>query len=264
MGGGTKPLHVVAGIVSDGLGRVLLSSRPPGKPYAGYWEFAGGKVEAGESEFDALKREFWEELGMRIDAAVPWLAKVYVYEHATVHLRFFRVAAGCWSGGVRGREGQRWAWQKPGDFSVSPMLPANGPLLEILSWPTDLSGSLNSGFHSPDGAFRIVPWALAEPPYRHVLLTAETLARLGRLPQAEAVWLLVSDLAEFERARDADAVVWRAEGEAAAQTVLQVLRDGAAVPVAVSAPAALVRRFGGEWRAAGAQAVMAEDVTDLA
>ena len=70
-------------------GDYLLSSRPEGKPYAGYWEFAGGKVEANESEFAALQREFAEELGITIHRAKPWLTKVHVYEHAHVHLRFF-------------------------------------------------------------------------------------------------------------------------------------------------------------------------------
>ena len=86
----TRPLvQVVAGILLDPNGRYLLSSRPEGKPYAGYWEFAGGKVEAGESDFQALQREFEEELGIRILAATPWLTKVHSYEHAHVRLHFF-------------------------------------------------------------------------------------------------------------------------------------------------------------------------------
>ena len=73
----TRPLvQVVAGILLDQNGRYLLSSRPEGKPYAGYWEFAGGKVEAGESDFQALQRAFEEELGIRIRRAVPWLTKI--------------------------------------------------------------------------------------------------------------------------------------------------------------------------------------------
>ena len=86
-------IHVVAGILFNERGEFLLSSRPEGKPYAGYWEFAGGKVEAGETEFAALQREFMEELGVEIIHATPWLAKFYRYEHAHVNLRFFRVAA---------------------------------------------------------------------------------------------------------------------------------------------------------------------------
>ncbi len=255
-----EPVRVVAGIVSNKNGEFLLSSRPPGKPYAGYWEFAGGKVEAGECEFDALKREFWEELGIRIDAAVPWLAKVYVYEHATVHLRFFRIAAGQWSGKIEAREGQLWAWQKAGGFSVSPMLPANEALLRALALPSVLSGGLDVGFRDADGGFRVPPWALAEQPYGHVLLTQDEVRRLGRLPQAQGVWLIVSLLEEFWQSQDADVVVWRVSDDTAANEVLRVLRDGASMPIVVSASTSAAKRFGSEWSAHGAQAVVVEDV----
>ena len=138
-------IHVVAGILFNERGEFLLSSRPEGKPYAGYWEFAGGKVEAGETEFAALQREFMEELGIEITHATPWLAKFYRYEHAHVNLRFFRVAAHEWRGKLQAREQQQWAWQKAGDFTVSPMLPANTALLAQLAIPSAFSGSLHKG-----------------------------------------------------------------------------------------------------------------------
>ena len=139
----TRPLvQVVAGILLDKNGRYLLSSRPEGKPYAGYWEFAGGKVEAGESDFQALQREFEEELGIRILAATPWLTKVHSYEHAHVRLHFLWVEADQWTGEIQSREGQKWAWQKAGDFTVAPMLPANSALLRSLSIPRQLQGRL--------------------------------------------------------------------------------------------------------------------------
>ena len=143
----TRPLvQVVAGILLDQNGRYLLSSRPEGKPYAGYWEFAGGKVEAGESDFQALQREFEEELGIRILAATPWLTKVHSYEHAHVRLHFLWVEADQWVGEIQSREGQKWAWQKAGDFTVAPMLPANSALLRSLSIPRRLQGRLKNGF----------------------------------------------------------------------------------------------------------------------
>jgi len=77
-------IHVVAGILFNERGEFLLSSRPEGKPYAGYWEFAGGKVEAGETEFAALQREFMEELGIEITHATPWLGGGFSYEHHPV------------------------------------------------------------------------------------------------------------------------------------------------------------------------------------
>ena len=146
----TRPLvQVVAGILLDQNGRYLLSSRPEGKPYAGYWEFAGGKVEAGESDFQALQREFEEELGIRILAATPWLTKVHSYEHAHVRLHFLWVEADQWTGEIQSREGQKWAWQKAGDFTVAPMLPANSALLRSLSIPRQLQGRLKIGFRRP-------------------------------------------------------------------------------------------------------------------
>lgn len=125
--------RVVVGIVFNEKGEVLLSSRPQGKAYAGYWEFAGGKVEQGESDFDALKREWQEELGIHIHHAQFWQEKHHQYEHAQVVLRLFLVAFGDWSGTVCSQEGQEWCWQNVQDFTVSPMLPANTVLLQELA-----------------------------------------------------------------------------------------------------------------------------------
>lgn len=129
----TIPTQVVAGIVFNHDGNVLLSSRPTGKAYAGYWEFAGGKVEAGETLLAALQREFHEELGIHIHHATLWQDKIHTYEHATVHLHFFVVQAHEWSGELRAQEGQQWAWQSPKHYTVSPMLPANESLLREIA-----------------------------------------------------------------------------------------------------------------------------------
>lgn len=161
----TRPLvQVVAGILLDKNGRYLLSSRPEGKPYAGYWEFAGGKVEAGESDFQALQREFEEELGIRILAAAPWLTKIHSYEHAHVRLHFLWVEADQWTGEIQSREGQKWAWQKAGDFTVAPMLPANSALLRSLSIPRQLQGRLKSGLSGQNsmGEYHVVPYMSAQ------------------------------------------------------------------------------------------------------
>jgi 8-oxo-dGTP diphosphatase len=115
-------------------GDYLLAQRPPGKAYAGYWEFPGGKVEPGETLLAALKREIREELDIEVLAATPWLTRRHVYEHASVELHFFRVTA--WRGQPRGLDGQRFLFQQPGAESVAPMLPANGPLLRAMALPT--------------------------------------------------------------------------------------------------------------------------------
>ncbi|AUH49932.1 DNA mismatch repair protein MutT [Chromobacterium sp. ATCC 53434] len=128
-----KIIDVVAGALMRPDGSFMLGNRPEGKPYAGYWEFPGGKVEAGETPLAALKREFHEEMGIAVTAATPWLTKIHHYEHASVHLRFFRIWD--WQGEPQSREGQAFAWQTPGRLTVEPMLPANGPILKSLALP---------------------------------------------------------------------------------------------------------------------------------
>ena len=126
-------MRVAAAVLVRDDGRVLLAQRLPGTPYPGYWEFPGGKLEAGESAHDALLRELDEELGVSGTRAVPWLVQRYSYPHAHVELNFFRVFG--WSGDPRGRDGQALAWQTPGAFEVAPLLPANAAVLRSLELP---------------------------------------------------------------------------------------------------------------------------------
>lgn len=111
----------------------LLAQRPPDKIWAGYWEFPGGKVEAGETPYHALVRELHEELGITVTTAYPWLTRVYTYPHATVRLHFFRVTE--WSGELHPHEGQQFSWQGAQAVAVSPVLPANAPVLRALELP---------------------------------------------------------------------------------------------------------------------------------
>jgi 8-oxo-dGTP diphosphatase len=127
-------LDVVAAVILKPDGQFLLAERPVGKVYAGYWEFPGGKVEAGETRHAALVRELHEELGIDVEQASPWLTRIYTYPHATVRLNFFRVTR--WHGEAHGKENQRIAWQMPAAVTVAPLLPANGPILRSLSLPT--------------------------------------------------------------------------------------------------------------------------------
>lgn len=128
-----KLLEVAAAVVQRGDGEFLLAERPAGKPYAGYWEFPGGKIEAGESPYHALVRELHEELGIEVEEAYPWVTRIYTYPHATVRLHFFRVVR--WHGEPHGKESQRLSWQYPDAVAVEPLLPANGPILHALNLP---------------------------------------------------------------------------------------------------------------------------------
>lgn len=126
-------VDVAAAVILRADGAFLLAQRPPGKVYAGWWEFPGGKIESGEAPEHALARELHEELGIDVVRAYPWLTRVYAYEHATVRLHFFRVLE--FRGEPHGRESQAFTWQLPGATPVEPMLPANAPVLRSLALP---------------------------------------------------------------------------------------------------------------------------------
>ena len=115
-------MQVVAAVIFRPDGRFLVAQRPRGKVYEGYWEFPGGKVEAGESAPQALARELREELGIEVRTAYPWITRRHVYEHATVDLHFYRVMR--FDGEPHGRENQAFAWQTIDALDVGPMLPA--------------------------------------------------------------------------------------------------------------------------------------------
>ncbi|HRI18783.1 MAG TPA: NUDIX domain-containing protein, partial [Burkholderiaceae bacterium] len=89
-------MDVAVGVLIDPAGRFLLTSRPEGKVYAGYWEFPGGKLEAGESVEAALRRELHEEIGITIGPVEPWKVELVDYPHARVRLHFCKVRR--WSG----------------------------------------------------------------------------------------------------------------------------------------------------------------------
>ena len=126
-----RPVDVAVGVLIDSEGRVLLTSRPEGKVYAGFWEFPGGKLEAGESVEQALRRELHEELGITIGPAQPWKVELMDYPHARVRLHFCKVFA--WSGEFEMRERQAMAWQVL-PVQVAPVLPGTVP---VLAWFAD-------------------------------------------------------------------------------------------------------------------------------
>jgi 8-oxo-dGTP diphosphatase len=128
-----RPVTVVAaGILLDSENRYLLSQRPEGKPYAGYWEVPGGKVEKGETVFQALQRELQEELGIDVQSSEELTVLEHDYPHAYVRLYVSIIRD--WKGAPIGREGQALSWESIGAQapSVGPLLPAAWPMLECL------------------------------------------------------------------------------------------------------------------------------------
>ena len=140
----TKIIEVSAAVLQRPDGSFLLAQRPADKIWAGYWEFPGGKIEPSETPYHALVRELREELGIEVETAYPWITRIFTYPHAMVRLNFFRVTE--WSGELHPHEGQEFAWQpslsptlsrkrEREQIGVSPILPANAPILRALELP---------------------------------------------------------------------------------------------------------------------------------
>jgi 8-oxo-dGTP diphosphatase len=126
---GRPVVEVAVGVVLRADGAVLFGQRVAGKPYAGWWEFPGGKLEKGESVTEALQRELHEELGIEVAASSPWVVREHDYPHAYVRLHFHRVED--WRGELRAREGQALRWQFPHAIEVAPLLPA---AIHVVGW----------------------------------------------------------------------------------------------------------------------------------
>jgi 8-oxo-dGTP diphosphatase len=137
-----KEVSVAVGVLVREDGYFLLTSRPEGKVYAGYWEFPGGKVEAGETIEEALRRELTEEIGITIGAVHPWRVEVVDYPHALVRLHFCKVFE--WQGELHMHEGQRCAWETL-PVRSAPVLPGTVPVLQWFAHERGFQGATHSG-----------------------------------------------------------------------------------------------------------------------
>ena len=127
---------VAVGIVADSQGRLLIGERPQGKAYAGQWEFPGGKVEPGETVFEALVREFREELNLQVGAAHALFSCAHAYPDREVELHFWQVTD--YRGKAQGVEGQNIRWVHSDDLASVNFLEGNRVLLKrvcALVWP---------------------------------------------------------------------------------------------------------------------------------
>ena len=124
-----KAIPVVAALVRDASGRVLLARRPPGKVRAGFWEFPGGKVKSGEPPEAALKRELQEELGVSARVGQKLGSVIHPYPEVTIKLSLYEVLI---EGRIVAREGQKVAWIKPEEIFRLELCPADRKLFEIL------------------------------------------------------------------------------------------------------------------------------------
>jgi 8-oxo-dGTP diphosphatase len=120
-------VQVAVGVLLRDDDSFLLTSRPEGKAYAGYWEFPGGKLEANETVEQALRRELQEEIGITIQDCTLWKTERIDYPHALVQLNFCKVTQ--WTGELQMLESQSFAWQQL-PVSVTPVLPGTVPVLQ--------------------------------------------------------------------------------------------------------------------------------------
>ena len=126
-------VNVAVAVIQSEDGYVLMAERPYGKESSGSWEFPGGKFELGESAEQALAREIYEELGIKPKMAYPWISYKFAYPNKRVKLHVFRIFN--WEGTPSGREGQRISWEDSDAIRVSPLLPANNHILEVIKLP---------------------------------------------------------------------------------------------------------------------------------
>jgi 8-oxo-dGTP diphosphatase len=128
--GDVRSLQVVAGVLKDDRGRVLICQRPPGKHMAGSWEFPGGKRDAGESRVEALARELREELGLVLQQARPLIRYRHAYPDRRIDLDVWQVEQ--FAGEPRGLEGQAFQWVAADALDAASLLPADRPIINAL------------------------------------------------------------------------------------------------------------------------------------
>jgi 8-oxo-dGTP diphosphatase len=129
----SSQIHVAAGAIEDGRGRVLVARRPDDAHQGGRWEFPGGKLERGESRLGGLERELWEEVGIRVLAASPLIRIHHDYGDRHVLLDVHRVTS--YSGEPVGREGQPLAWLAPDAMDPAVFPAADRPIITALRLP---------------------------------------------------------------------------------------------------------------------------------
>lgn len=126
-------IHVVAGVIRDNDGRILLTQRPPGKHLAGLWEFPGGKCESGELPETGLRRELHEEIGIDAGSLRRIICFPWDYAEKSIFLDVYNVVD--FFGAPHGREGQAMRWEYPDDLPNIPMPAADMPIVTALRLP---------------------------------------------------------------------------------------------------------------------------------
>lgn len=123
----TKRVHVAVGIIKQD-SHILLAKRHGHLHQGGKWEFPGGKVEAGETTSEALKRELKEEVGLMVHTSQPYMEISHDYPDKQVLLDIHLVED--FSGEASGIEGQQIEWVSLQDIGTYQFPDANQPILD--------------------------------------------------------------------------------------------------------------------------------------
>jgi 8-oxo-dGTP diphosphatase len=126
----SNPLEVVAGILINPTGAILIQERPLHKQLGGLWEFPGGKLELGEAPGQALVRELFEEIGIAVTKAHPLMIITHDYPTGTIVLHAWRVES--YRGAIVGKELQVVRWVLPADLAQYQFPAANGELIKAV------------------------------------------------------------------------------------------------------------------------------------
>ena len=213
-------IHVVAGVIRDEAGRILIAQRPMGGHLAGLWEFPGGKREAGESRWSALVRELDEELGIVAQTGRPLISVPFSYADKSIRLDVWQIDA--YSGTAWSREGQALQWVADAACDAIAMPAADRPVIRALRLPSTY-------LITPD--LPPMPAAAVIEPIAHALRNGITLIQL-RLPQwsREATLDLAMQLRVLTRAHKARLLL-----NSDIQLALDADLDGVHLPARIAA-----------------------------
>jgi len=256
-------IDVAAGLILHPDGRLLLGQRPEGKPWAGWWELPGGKLEPGETVLQALARELQEEIGIRVTEAWPWVTYVHHYPQTTVRLAFCQVTA--WEGEPRSLENQRLEWVEPAQAGrVGELLPATLPPLRWLQLPTSYGiGAIGAPEGLPAflarldaalaGGLKLVQWREPQWPGGPAADTLhQAMQTVLRRCRAAGARLLINSVHPSAWWREADGVHLRAADAAALATRPDLAKDAlVAVSAHDNAEVARARELGADFAVLG-------------